>query len=1109
MRLSVFFMVVSTAIAWSATTYSQSTRLSVNLKDATVKDVIKAIEEQSEFLFLYQEGQVDLNRRVSIRAEGKQLQEILDEVFKGTDNIYIVSDRQVVIGKAPRKTLEAQLAALQKDMKVNFFQQQQKEITGKVTDASGDPLPGATVMVKGTTIGTVTDVDGNFTLRIPANAQTLQVSFVGMKTVELPIGNQTNFNVVLEEEAIGLQEVVAVGYGTMKKANLTGSVASVTSKDLEKRAVTQSSLLLQGKMSGISVRQPSGNPAENNASLLIRGQNTFSGAGNNPLVLVDGIESSIDAVNPGDIESVSILKDAASAAIYGSKAANGVILVQTKKGVTGKPVISYNAYLGKGSPTMLPEMVNSWEYAIAVNEASVNSGGSPLYTEDQIQKFKSGTDPINYPNFDHMNYVFGSGSGMETKHDLSVRGGTQGTQYLVSAGYFNHQGLIKKNSENQYNLRLNLDTKLRDNLTFSARLSGLATNNKMPMGAEGDLGFIVRGAMRNSNAILGVHPDGYYGRNETLHPEADLESDSFIKNNGFSIYSNAEMGWNISKDIKLTGQLGYTYGNSENIQFRAKYNVTPDYMVTPNYLRNTWSKNDALTMQAFAEYTKRINNHDFHLLGGVSGQTYYYKNIMAYRDQFPNNELHQINAGATANGQEGGGASRSRLASYFGRLNYGFMDKYLVEVNFRYDGSSRFPAKSRWGLFPSFSAAWRISEEPFFKQFIPWMNNFKIRASWGELGNQSIGDYPYQDVIYLGQNYPFGNTYAAGAAVTVLANKGITWETTRITDIGLDMSFINNKLSFTADYFIKNTKDILYDVSVSKILGASPSSSNAGTVQNKGWDFDIAYNNTIGDFNYGVSAIFTIVHNKVTKLANIEQDINRGLFIGYPIGSAYGYTSSGLFASDEEVQSAPTQPFPFLASAGGIKFLDISGPEGVPDGIVDSSYDRTIIGQPFPITTYGFTFTGGYKNLDFHFLLQGEGGRKDMVNIDHFFPLDNNGNIQREAFDKRWTQANPDPKAKYPKLIIMSTDFYRENKVDYWFRDATFLRLKNAQIGYSLPKEIVNKISLNRLRIYITGENLFTLTNYYKNWDPEMSTGGARRFYPLTKLYTVGVNIDF
>lgn len=987
--------------------------------------------------------------------------------------------------------------------------QQQKNITGTVKEVNGEPLSGVTISEKGTTHGTISDANGEFILNNISPGATIVFSFIGMQTQEIEVGDQTNFEITMHEESIGLEEVVAIGYGTRKKINLTGSVASVTSKDLEKRTVTQSSLMLQGKMSGISVRQSSGNPAENNASLLIRGQNTFSGAGNNPLVLVDGIESSIDAVNPSDIESVSILKDAASAAIYGSKAANGVILVQTKRGATGKPVISYNAYMGKGTPTMLPEMVNSWEYATALNEASVNTGGNPLYTEEQIQKFKTGSDPINYPNFDHMDYVFGSGSGFENKHDISVRGGTPGTQYLISAGYFNQQGLIKKNSQDQYNIRVNLDTKLRDNLTLSAKLSGLATNNQRPMSSDGTMGGIVRGAMRNSNAILGVRPDGFYGRNESIHPEADLESKSFIKNNGYSFYSNAEMAWNIIKDIKITGQIGYTYGNSENITFRSKYAVTPDYSVSPNYLRNTWTKNDALTMQAFAEYTKRVNNHDIHILGGISGQKYYYKSIMAYRDQLPNNELYEINAGATANGQESGGASKSRLASYFGRLNYGFMDKYLLEINFRYDGSSRFPSDSRWGLFPSFSAAWRISEESFFKESVLWMSNLKLRGSWGELGNQSIGNYPYQNLIYLNQNYPFGNTYTAGGAVTTIANQGITWETTRITDVGVDMALLNNKLSITADYFIKNTMDILYNVSVSAILGASPSASNAGTVQNKGWDFNIAYNNSLGEFNYGVSAIFSIVHNKVTKLANIERDINRGLFIGYPIGSSYGYTSDGLFVNDQEVENGPTQPFSFLANAGGIKFLDISGPDGVPDGIVNSSYDRTIIGQPLPITTYGFTFSGDYKNFDFNILLQGEGGRKSMVAIDHFFPLDNNGNIQRDAYENRWTQDNPDPNAKYPKLILTSTDFYRSNLVDYWFRDATFLRLKSAQIGYSLPKEMINKISLNRVRIYITGENLFTLTNYYKNWDPEMSTGGSNRFYPLTRLYAIGVNIDF
>jgi TonB-linked SusC/RagA family outer membrane protein len=987
---------------------------------------------------------------------------------------------------------------------------QDRVLTGVVLDEDNATLPGVSIVAKGTSLGTVTDAEGKFTIAVPEATEILVFTFVGMKTKEVEIGAQAQFNITLEEEAVGLEEVIVVGYGVQKKVNLTGSVASVSSEELEKRTVTRASLALQGQMSGISVRQGSGNPGRNSASVTIRGPGTFSGAGNNPLVLVDMIEASIDDVDPNDIASISILKDAASAAIFGSKAANGVILIETKKGFSGKPVFSYNAYVARHEPTMIPEMVNSWEYAEVVNEAAENIGQQRRYSDEEIQKFRDGTDPA-YPNFDHIGYLFGSGRGVETKHDISMRGGTQETQYMFSFGYYDQQGIIKKNNADRYNVRLNLDSKLHEKLRFSVKLAGMKTGSTEPSAPySAGIGGIISGAMRNSNAIPGPTSDGFWGRNETLHPEADLNSKSFVSNEGFNIYSNANMVWDITKDLKISGQVGYTQNSSQYKAFIATYPITPTYAINLNSLNTSWGQSSALTLQSFIEYNKTVGDHTFKVLGGTSGQSYLSRNISAFRDALPNNEIYEIDAGATVRGRQGGSASKNTLASYFGRVNYNFREKYLFEANFRYDGSSRFPENNRWGLFPSFSAGWRVSEESFFKNAITFISDLKLRASWGELGNQSIGNYPYQDLLALGINYPFGNVLSAGAAVTTIANKEITWETTRIVGVGVDLSLLEDKFTLSADYFKKTTFDILYNVSVSDMLGASPSPTNAGTVENKGWDFDLRYRNSIGDFSYGASAIFSVVHNKVVDLANVDLDINRGLFVGHPIGSAYGFVSDGLFVSDDEVQNYATQPFAFIANAGGIKFVDISGPNGVPDGVVNATYDRTVIGQPIPITTYAFTFNGAYKNFDFNVMLQGEGGRNDFVNIGQFFfPLENNSNVQRDVYENMWTKENPDPNAAYPKIMPTASGFYSANRVDFWNREATFLRLKNLQIGYSLPDKLLEKGFLDKVRIYLTGENLFTLTKFYKGWDPEMQTGGADRFYPLIKAYVVGVNVKF
>ena len=983
------------------------------------------------------------------------------------------------------------------------FAQQKITASGKVIGENNIPLAGVSINVEGSTEGTTTNAEGDFSIQVNKGA-TLIFSFVGYENKQVRVNTERSVSYVeLISTASTLGEVVVVGFGTKKKVNLTGAVGTVTSKELEKRTVTKTSLALQGQMSGISVRQGSGNPGSNQASLLIRGQGTFSGAGTSPLVLVDGIESSLDNVDPADIASISVLKDAASASIFGSKAANGVILVETKTGVAGKIVVNYSSYVGKNKPTFIPEMINSWEYAEVRN--TINPG---TYSDADIQKFKSGTDP-NFPNFDHIKYLFDSGNGIETKQNISASGGTAATRYLFSFGYFDNQAIIKKNSSNRFDLRLNLDSKISDKLRFNVKLTGLTDNSTEPSFGYGPgVASIVLGAMRNANSIPGPTPDGFWGRNETLHPEADLNSKSFLNNQNYNFYSNAQLIWDITKDLKITGQAGYTLGNARSLYFAANYPITPSYAINVNSLTDSWSQGNSLTLRTLVDYDKTFKDHAFHLLGGLERLSNDSKNIGAYRDAFPNNEIYVIDAGATAKGRQNGSASKNTLASYFGRLSYNFREKYLFEGNVRYDGSSRFPANSRWGTFPSFSAGWRVSQEPFFQNAFPWINELKIRGSWGTLGNQSVGNYPYQNLLTLGLNYPFGNLLSAGTAITTLPNKNITWESTAITDVGIDVSLLGNKLNLSVDYYNKITSDILYNVSVSSILGATPSLTNAGKVGNKGWDFNASYQNSTGKVTYGASTIFSVVHNKVLRLTSVTKDIARGLFIGSPIGSAYGYVSDGLFASDQEVAGYATQPFANLATGGGIKFVDLSGPDGKPDGKVNSTYDRQVIGTPLPITTYALTLNAGYKNFDLYVMMQGEGGRKSPVILGQFFyPLENNSNVQRTMYENSWTVANPNPKAEYPKIIPTSSGFYNANPVSFWYRDATFLRIKSVQLGYSLPEDILKKSFLNRVRIYVSGENLTTFTNYYKGWDPEMTTAGS--FYPLLRVFAAGIDIKF
>jgi TonB-linked SusC/RagA family outer membrane protein len=497
-------------------------------------------------------------------------------------------------------------------------------------------------------------------------------------------------------------------------------------------------------------------------------------------------------------------------------------------------------------------------------------------------------------------------------------------------------------------------------------------------------------------------------------------------------------------------------------------------------------------------------------LAGFSQEQYREDWTRSFRDKFPNNSLFELNAGASSNMQAFGSGSEWALRSFFGRLNYSFNDKYLFEANARYDGTSRFPANGRWGLFPSFSAGWRISEEAFIKDNLTWINNLKLRASWGELGNQNIGNYPYQNKLNLGQNYSFGGSLISGARLTTLANPDVTWETTRITDVGLDMDIFNGKLGLVFDYFNKVTSGILYNISVSQVLGLGTSEVNAGEVKNTGFEVLLKYKTSIGKLNIGIIPNFSYVQNRVSKLGNnLNRDIGKNLFVGQSLNAIYGYEADGLFVSADDIAKYPTQPY--SAQPGFVRYKDISGPNGEPDGKVDATYDRKVIGSTFPKYSYGATITADYNGFDFSVLLHGLAGFEKQMGSYQAFAFYNGGQIQQWQADNRWTEANPNPNAKYIKLTSLNMGSGTIQTSTFWNRNASFVRVKNLQLGYSFSNGMIQKMKLNRLRIFFSGQNLFSLNHFYKGWDPEMgqSTGDNTPFYPITRVYTFGVNARF
>lgn len=975
------------------------------------------------------------------------------------------------------------------------------------TGTGAETLIGASVVSKSNGNAVATDIDGYYEINVPAT-DTLLVSYVGYKMQKVAVNGRTQINVSLESDTELLEEVVVVGYGKQKKINLTGSVSTISEKDIENRPITQASQALAGLTSGVIVSQGSGRPGNDGAGITIRGTGSF-GASGQALVLIDGLAGSLNDIDPNNIKSISVLKDAASAAIYGSRAANGVIIVETKMGQVGKMQVSYNSYTGWQSPTELPDFVDSAEYATLYNEASVNMRNTTLpYSESDIQKFRDQSDPDNFPNVPHLKNLLNSGSGFQTNHNLSFMWGTEKTRNMFSTSYLKQEGLVAENDYTKYNFMYNTDTKILDNLSLKVNTMGYTSETNEPTQAEGggSMTSIIRYAVRQGPIYAGRKSDGTYGHQDTFSPEAWLDSNSFKKGTNKYFQGAGELSWQPVKGLTVSGKAGYMLFNYYDKNYVSNVVFSPTSSIGPNKLWVYSGQGEQVTLQALATYTKTFDKHNFTILGGATQEEYNAWSLSGYRQNFPNELLYELNAASATGMSNTGTASSWAMRSVFGRLNYIYDGKYLLEGNIRRDGTSKFPSAGRWGVFPSFSAGWIISEENFLKEKISWLNVLKVRGSWGQLGNQFVGNYPYQNRVTLGENYSFGNVFTPGAAVNTTSNTNITWETTTTTDFGIDANFFGGRLGLVFDVFRKQTDDVLYNVAASSVLGVGTSPVNVGSVRNTGYEIALNFNQQFGELSLGLSPNFSYIKNEVTSLSSgLSQDINSNLFVGSPIGAIYGYVADGLFVDAADVASYPTQPY--AAEAGFIRYKDISGPNGVPDGKVDNTYDRKVIGSTTPKYTYGATLNATYKGFDFSALVSGLGGYKKRLDSYEAYAFYNGGQIQRWQADNRWTADNPNPNAQYPKLTTLNGSSGNLFTSTYWLRDASFLRLKNIQLGYTLPKAIVqDRLKMEKLRFYVGGQNLLTFNHFYEGWDPEMSNGN---FYPITKTYTIGINATF
>ena len=988
---------------------------------------------------------------------------------------------------------------------------------GLVKDATGESVIGASVVVKGTTNGTITDFDGNFSLDGIKKGDVIVISYVGYQTQEIK-WNGSPLNVILKEDSKTLSEVVVVGYGTQKKANLSGSVAMVDSKELENRPIQNVSSGLQGLMPGVAITGTNGAPGQDAGKIRVRGIGTLNEAG--PYILVDGIETgTLSAVDPNDIESISVLKDAASAAIYGSKAANGVVLITTKRGKTGQTKISYSGYLSFQNATNMIERMGSYEYASLLNQALEAEGMSKRFNDTELQKFKDGNDPL-YPDTDWYDLAYKTG--VQHRHNVNINGGSENVKYMASLGYLNQTGILPNAGREQFNARTNLDMKINKRLSARMNLSFIKNDYSDASSAYygGSSDQIIRQLNLIAPWIVARYDDGTWGTISDGSPIAWLDSGMKVNRDNYNFSGMAAVDYEIFDGLKLTLQGAYV-NNLQNYNYFQKYiKYNENKESDPSQLDERFYKWDRTNYDALLNYNKNFGKHNIKGLLGWHTEKYNYKYQKAVRKKFPNNELTDMNAGDASTQSNEGYTAEMAMITWYARINYDFAGKYLLEANIRADASSRFAEGHRWGYFPSFSGAWRISEEAFMESAKDsWLSGLKIRASWGQLGNQdalsgSNNDYyPALNTYNLDSKYAFGGSLNSGYYQRKYRLETISWEKASTWGVGVDFTLFN-KLNGSLDYYNRKTTGIIMDVTVPKEFALDAYKDNVGSMRNSGIEINLSYNTKIGQVDFGIAGNFSYNKNEILDLGggdpNKYLDATDGYSqrnkVGEAMNSYYIYRADGFFNSQEEADAYTAKygnPFGKTFKAGDLRYVDTNK-----DGKLTAD-DREYCGSSDPKIIYGFNINAGWKGIDLSLMFNGAAGVKRLFDGYEVY-----GNFSGDAahpatiWRDAWTPDNHD--ASMPRIFYdtNSASSSRSVQSDFWLQDTSYLRLKNLQLGYTLPKGWLNSVGVENIRIYYSVENLLTFDKMKINIDPE-STSQRLSSYPLLRTHAFGVNVTF
>lgn len=1090
-RLNLRTALISLCMFAFVGTSAQTGTVTVKLRNASVKELFSAIEKQTSYRFSYRDVEIKGKGNVTISATNRELKQLLEGELSKLGLKYTVSGNKIIVTPA------AAAASAQP-----------KKVTGKVVDANGEPVIGATIKEQGTANGTITDFDGNFTLDVADNAM-IEVSYIGYKSQELQAVAGKTLSVTLREDTEVLDEVVVVGYGTQKKVNLTGAVSSISSKDITESHASSTSTLLAGRLSGVITTNANGIPGQG-SSVSIRGKSSWNDAP--VLYVVDGIQvdkSAFDAINVDEIENISVLKDA-SAAVYGSRAANGVILVTTKRGEDGKPKFSFSSNWGISSPTAMPELLNAYEYATLWNEAQTNMGydinnpsdESLFYNEEQLDAAKKNSS-------DWFGETFKKYS-LNQKYNISINGGNDRIKYFMSLGYLNDDGMYDGINYNRYNLRANIDAKINNYINVRLDLTGMQSNMNEPYVTPASL---FEYTVRRSPLDPIYNLDGTYYDMGSRHPIAERDDSGYRKSNNNNY--RAKLGFDVKipyvDGLKFSALFNYTRGVNHSKKFQTPYSlflygddgsVTNERIFGKTTLEEEMYKGNNMTTTFTLSYDKTFKDHSITALMVYEQYDAEGATLGASRTNFPFTSIDQIFAGGDDEEQKNWGSpSQDARKGFVGRLNYNYKGKYMAEFSFRYDGSIKFHPDHRWGFFPSVSLGWRLSEEKFMKS-LSNLDNLKLRASYGLLGNDAVGGWQWQTSYSFSNQYIFNQSPIKSIISGGIPNTDLTWEKTATYNVGVDASIFKGLLSVEADAFYKRTYDILgsRNASMPGTFGATLPAENYGVVTVKGFELQLNHDNHIGDFRYHIGGNVSWARNKV-----IEKDYAEGVEPwNNPIGKTMGYRTCfvalGLFQTDDEASAWPrfkgTNP-----TAGDIKYADLNN-----DGILDERDQKVV--SPYnntPEIMFGVNLTASWKWFDLTALFQGAANRNVMLSgfATQMF-INGDSNLPKYLYEDRWTPNNTD--ARYPKAWGPDHPSNTKNST-FWLYNGNYVRLKNLEIGYSLPKKILSKVNIERLRVYVGGTNLFSI-DHLPGYDPEKQDGGFN-YYPQQRVYNMGVNITF